>query len=203
MYSQNNEDDFILEYFKNKNNGVLIDIGAYDSKTFSNSKGLIERGWKAYLIDASPFCTTKLFEVYKDNVNVYIIQSIITKQKESGLISFCEAPFSAVSSIDKDHTKKYFESEERFKKESKEIFLTSLSINELLEFVKNREECIDFISVDIEGYSAELAMSIDKEIVKPDCICIEHDNKKNDILNYFKEYKENLCNGENLIITKI
>jgi methylglyoxal synthase len=46
-------------------------------------------------------------------------------------------------------------------------------------------------------------MSIDKEIVKPDCICIEHDNKKNNILNYFKEYKENLCNGENLIITKI
>jgi hypothetical protein len=202
MYSQNNEDDFLLEYFKDKDKGVLLEIGAYDSKTFSNSKALIEKGWTAYLVDASPFCVSKLFEDYKDNSNVHIIQSIITKGKESGLVGFWEAPFSAISSINKSHTRKFHSSDEEFDNNTKEIFLQRLSIGELLEFVKGREGVIDFLSIDIEGFSAELAMGVDLNIIDPSCICIEHDYQKQNLLNYFSNYNERLYNGENLIITR-
>ena len=44
MYSQNNEEQVILDYFGNKI-GNLLDIGANDGITLSNSRKLIELGW--------------------------------------------------------------------------------------------------------------------------------------------------------------
>ena len=40
MYSQNQEEEVIVSYFGNKI-GNLIDIGAYDGITFSNSRKLL------------------------------------------------------------------------------------------------------------------------------------------------------------------
>lgn len=204
MYSQNNEDDFLLEFFKEKTDGLLMEIGAYDSKALSNSKALIEKGWSAYLVDASPFCASKFFEVYKENKKINIIQSIITKEQQEGLISFWEAPFSAVSSTIKGHTKKYHPSEEEFENKTKEIFLTSVSINNLLKFIFEREGKLDFLSIDVEGYSAELALAMDLNILLPSCICIEHDSQQERLLEHFSKfgYKKEVFNGENLIITR-
>ncbi len=53
MYSQNNEEKFILEHFKNRK-GKFLDIGAYDGKTFSNTFALVELGWSGLEIEASP-----------------------------------------------------------------------------------------------------------------------------------------------------
>jgi hypothetical protein len=58
MYSQNHEDDIILMYFKSKvypleiakHEFTLLEIGANDGKTFSNSLRLIEAGFKAVLV---------------------------------------------------------------------------------------------------------------------------------------------------------
>jgi FkbM family methyltransferase len=205
MYSQKNEDDCVVEHFKKKSNGIVMEIGAFKHDFISNSKALIEKEWKAYLIDASPFCITNLFEAYKDNSNVNIIQAIVLNKENEDLTSFYEYPFSATSSISKNHTKKYFShiSEEEFEKNSKEIFIKSISLNSLLKFVINREKNIDFLSIDVEGNSAELAMSLDFNLVKPECICIEHDNRKNDLLNYYSEYYDlKIQNVENVVFFK-
>lgn len=205
MYSQKNEDDHILERFKEKTDGIVIEIGAFKHDFISNSKALIEKGWKAYLIDASPFCITNLFEAYKDNSNVYIIQAVVLSKESNDLISFYDYPFSASSSINKNHTKKYFGhiSEEEFEKNSKEIFMKSIGINSLIEFIMNREKNIDFLSIDVEGNSAELAVSLDLNLVKPECICIEHDGKKNEILNHYSAYYDlKIENVENIVLFK-
>ena len=199
MYSQNNEDDFLLEFFSDKK-GVVLEIGAYDSKTFSNSKALIEKEWIAYLVDASPFCMTKLFEEYKSNNNVHIIQSLIDNHK-TGLIAFHECPYSAVSSIDKDRLK-IFQPNIDTENNYKEIFMTTITFSTLLSFVLYREETIDFLSIDIEGGSADLALSLDLNLIKPKCICIEHDSKQDQIKEYFKSYYDVVkTNGENIILT--
>jgi FkbM family methyltransferase len=203
MYSQNNEDKILLEYYKDKTDGVLIEIGAFESKKFSNSRALIEKGWTAYLIDASPFCISKLFEEYKENSKIHIIQSIVTKTKESGLISFWDSPFSAFSSTNKDNLKRCHKSAEEFDKKTREIFLSSISINEILEFVKKREGTVDFLSIDVEGFSAELSLEVDLNIVKPSCMCIEHDKSYEKIIRKFwNDYEKKLINLENLIIVK-
>ena len=203
MYSQNGEDDFLLKKYNDKT-GVVVEIGAFKSDTISNSRALIEKGWTAYLIDASPFCITNLFEAYKQNDNVHIIQSIIDNDKK-GLTSFYEYPFSAVSSINKEGMGKYFKhiSAEEFKNNSKELFIQTIDLKTLVQFILDREKHIDFLSIDIEGNSATLSMSLDFDQVKPDCICIEHDDKQYLIEQYYKQYYDIVqINAENVLLNK-
>ena len=50
-YSQNQEDLFINDYFKEKNSGFYIDIGCYHPIKYSNTALLYNRGWKGINID--------------------------------------------------------------------------------------------------------------------------------------------------------
>ncbi len=59
MYSQNNEEQIIIEYFKDFK-GHLLDIGANDGLTLSNSRKLIELGWTGDLVEPSPNAFQKL-----------------------------------------------------------------------------------------------------------------------------------------------
>lgn len=45
MPSQRSEDHFILEYFKDNDSGVFLDVGAYHPETFSNTRALFDKGW--------------------------------------------------------------------------------------------------------------------------------------------------------------
>ena len=69
MYSQNNEEEVLLTYFKDFT-GVLLDIGANDGKTFSNSYALISHGWQAVLIEPSQSAFDKLEALHYDNEKV-------------------------------------------------------------------------------------------------------------------------------------
>ena len=41
MYSQNQEEKYILKHFKDKQ-GTFLDLGAYDGKELSNTRALVE-----------------------------------------------------------------------------------------------------------------------------------------------------------------
>jgi hypothetical protein len=58
MYSQNKEDSIITDYFKGRT-GTLLDIGAYDCVSFSNSRWLIELGLAGALIEPLPEAARK------------------------------------------------------------------------------------------------------------------------------------------------
>ena len=62
IYSQNLEQNYILEYFKDKR-GTFIDIGANDGLTLSNTRALAELGWRGVFVEPSP----KSFEMLKKN----------------------------------------------------------------------------------------------------------------------------------------
>lgn len=59
MFSQNREEEIILQYFGDWV-GKVTDIGANDGVTFSNSAALILQGWKADLIEPSPKALARL-----------------------------------------------------------------------------------------------------------------------------------------------
>ena len=70
MYSQNKEEQVILDYFGFLQ-GTFLDIGANDGVTFSNTKMLAERGWKGVLVEPSPKAYAKLKEIYRGVDGVY------------------------------------------------------------------------------------------------------------------------------------
>lgn len=65
-YSQNDEQDVILNFFGNTIGNVLS-LGENDGLTLSNSRALIEKNWYADLVEPSPTAYRKLYSLYKTN----------------------------------------------------------------------------------------------------------------------------------------
>lgn len=60
MYSQNNEEQFIAEFFKDRDRGKLLDIGAYDGINLSNTRRLMELGWHGVFVEPAPHNLSQL-----------------------------------------------------------------------------------------------------------------------------------------------
>ena len=53
-YSQWGEDQFIAEFFKEKENGIYLDIGCFNPFMYSNTCLLYKKGWHGVNIDINP-----------------------------------------------------------------------------------------------------------------------------------------------------
>lgn len=206
MYSQNHEDDIVLNFFQNiESNKTVLDIGANDGKTFSNSLLLIENGWKAHLVEPSSTFRT-LMDFHKENDNVLIYP--IGIGLENGTIDFYESgsfngdDLNLVSCV-KPNEMDRWQGVVQFNK-TKAIFNT---FDAFLESNKLENEVFDFISIDVEGNDWDALQQID--LNKHDCklLCIEW-NTKNELANLFIEYASRFGlyeinrNAENIIFAK-
>jgi FkbM family methyltransferase len=154
-YSQNNEQEVILNYIKYKNlmTGKFLEIGAFDGENFSNVKGIVLTypEWKGTMIEPSSFCFSKLFEMYRTEENrIELVNAAVVLEKDLSnetLLEFYESPLSAVSSSIKTNV-------EKFNSENRKIYVSKIGMKELLK----KFGPFQFISIDVEGYSAELAL---------------------------------------------
>ena len=67
MYSQNNEEQTILQYFGLQPTGRFLDIGCHDGIHLSNTRALADKGWSGVLVDPSPISFTRLMDNYSDS----------------------------------------------------------------------------------------------------------------------------------------
>ena len=66
FYSQSGQDKFCYEnFFKNKKEGVFVEIGCLNGIKFSNTFVFEKMGWKGICVEASP----SNFELLKNNSN--------------------------------------------------------------------------------------------------------------------------------------
>lgn len=63
-YSQNDEQEVIQDYFRGCV-GNLLEVGAFDGITFSNTRALLEAGWSGILVEPDPLNFYKLMEASK------------------------------------------------------------------------------------------------------------------------------------------
>ena len=104
MYSQNNEQQLIQDYFSKiwetpevlpdenlseniskfvqQSEATVLEIGSNDGKTFSNSLKVIEQGWRAILIEPSPKAFELLTKLHEERPNVSCYQLAILKATE-------------------------------------------------------------------------------------------------------------------------
>lgn len=202
-YSQNSEDRFVLDYFKGFK-GTLLEIGANDGRTLSNSLLLIENGWKAHLIEPGKvFSELSAFHAFNKNVSVYNYG--IGKLDE--VVNFFESGAhvpngndrALVSSVDYAET-------ERWRNAGVEFDEHPIQLVSWETFAGNRI-AFDFISIDAEGMDWEILKQIDLTAVGCSCLVIEWNTipaLKAQFTDYCGSYGLKLAhiNAENLIFTR-
>jgi FkbM family methyltransferase len=178
-----------LEIFKNKKNGIFVDIGAYDGIKYSNSYFFEKKlNWKGLCIEANPDIYKKLiingrtkslnYAVYKDNESIDFIK---TKEKLDMLSGIKET-------MSEEHLK-------RIKKEQQDnntydiIQVQSKSFNTIM--IENDIQEIDYLSIDTEGSEYDIVLSIDFEKIKIQVIDIEVNYKNNKYEQMTEKLKKN------------
>jgi len=208
-YSQNNEDEVIKNYFSKQEienfNLTVLDIGANDGKTLSNSLWCIERGWNATLVEPSNKCFNKLVELHKDNGKIQCFKVAIGN--ENGTSEFYESGQHAVEHYGENHSllsslKKY-ETEkwrdESFTKTEVDVW----DFNKLKEFSQRKK--YDLITIDAEGFDYDILIQIDLNDVGCQMLIVENNGtEQNKYIEYCETFGLKLHNKtyQNLIFVK-
>lgn len=194
-YSQNNEQDIILQYFGNRK-GFFLDIGANDGQTLSNTYALQLQEWKGVLIEPSEEAFNRIKAsngVQKFNVAIGTEDGHCTFHEMGNHLNAGDV--SLLSTIKKTELKRWPGVE--FKERMTEVW----TYKTLLKH--SPFKFFDFISIDAEGVDYEILEQIDLKYT--DMVCIEH-NSNPDLFQLIKEYcntagltKKLLNNLENVI----
>ncbi len=205
MYTQNKEEEFILNYFGDFK-GTLLDIGANDGKTFSNSLALIEKGWKAILIEPSTIAHDKCKALHGRNENVLLFKVAISDKNAKGNLNVSghhlpdQSDVALLSSLDNEEIKKWQGAGVKF--ENEEVNLVDFkTFNEGLD-----NTSYDFITIDAEGFDIIILKQIDLSNTK--LLCIEFNNieeNKKQIMDYCGMFGMNRIiyqSYENLLICR-
>jgi FkbM family methyltransferase len=196
MYSQSEEEQYIINYFNKigTKKGTLLDIGAYSPEIFSNSRQLIKDGWSAILIEPSPSCYSNIESFYLGNDKVECLN--VAVGKHSGTIDFYDSA-GAVATASKEHYDKW----KNYQKDYKQIEVPCITFAELYKMFPLS---FDFISIDTEGFDFDIIQQIDLNITKTNLVCIEFTYKGEGIYDYIKSFGFELIysNGENIIMCR-
>lgn len=196
MYSQSEEEQYIINYFNKigTKKGRLLDIGAYNPETFSNSRQLIKEGWSAILIEPSPSCFNNIETFYIGNKNVDCLN--VAVGKHSGTIDFYDSA-GAVATASKEHYDRW----KNYQKDYKQIEVPCITFAELYKMFPLS---FDFINIDTEGFDFDIIQQIDLNTTKTNLVCIEFTYKGEGIYDYIKSFGFELIysNGENIIMCR-
>lgn len=206
-YSQNGEDLIIKKYFDSLkiDKGCVLDIGANDGITLSNSKLFIDNGWEAHLIEPST-SYGKIIELYEENENVSFYNFGIGTT--DAIVEFFESG-SILNNGDKNLVSSTIPTD-RWKQqtsfEKKQVpFLTFETFVKLHFSVEN--PTFDFITIDAEGFDWDILSQIDLDFHETKCVCVEFngnaffDSIMTKYCNNFGLYEEER-NEENIIFVR-
>ena len=195
-YGQNQEDSVIVEYFDGIGlKGKLLDIGAYDGRTFSNSRALLKYGWEGILIEAD-FGNAENCRKNTIDLNAKTLCAAV-HPFDSTIATFYSSNGDMVGSTETAHVKKWSKNVQ-----FKECLVSQVSVTQLYNTFS---DTFHFINVDVEGISAEIAKVIIPMFQNCKLICIEHDNQQDYLRNLCRQYgyqHELMLNAENIIMAK-
>ena len=164
-YSQQGEDLYLLRQFPKDYKGFYVDVGANDPFRFSNTCLFYNRGWRGINIEPNLVKYRKIDKYRTRDINLnigvgevdgklqyyrFLPDTLNTFSKEEA-DSYVSQGYSMLGVIDVDV--KRFE-------------------NVLEKFLPNRE-CIDFISIDTEGFDIDVLKGMNVSKFRPHYVCVE------------------------------
>lgn len=159
----------IYEYFFPEGKGTVVEVGAFDGISYSNTSGLISKGWSALLIEPVSESYQKCKMRYAKYSKVVTLNVAVGAKK--GVLEINLA--GALSSGDRATQTEYSSSAwaaKHLTPSSEKVQQRSLD-SILSEFPKFKY--IDVLVIDVEGYEEEVMNGFSLEDSKPKMIIIE------------------------------
>lgn len=205
MYSQNQEEKAILDYFNTpgqvKIMGTFIDVGANDGVTFSNTRALALVGWKGVFVEPSPRAFERLKTLYNGHKGFYLYEYAIDSHNgkkilwESGPL--CSAADDGLVSTFHQHEKERFQKTVKYEPVEVKTFRWKTFLNRL------KVKKFDFVSLDTEGCDLAILEQMDLTDVK--CIALEWNSKpelKADFEKYLDGFHVIYTSAENILYAR-
>lgn len=188
FYSQYQQDQYVYEnFFKNKRNGVFVDIGAHDGITLSNTYFFEKTmGWTGICIEPIP----EIYNRLKANRNCLCIQGCIYANRENvpflKISGWAEMLSGIIENYDPQHWKRVQWEISQNGGHSEIINVKCYDLTQLL--LENKIYHVDYLSIDTEGGEFGILKSIDFSCIDIDVIEVEN----NGFREPFKEFLEPL-----------
>ena len=194
-YSQWGEDQFIIEYFKDKQKGIYLDIGCFNPFMYSNTCLLHQKGWRGINIDINP-TSIDLFNIARPND--FNICTTVNNEKKLFEV-YLDDPFSPLNTLD---SKFYKNLDRSFSTNKKNISVESKSIDEIISLSDIKTD-IDFINIDVEGNDYKILTQIDIQKLKPKLISIETHSVDGSESENFQNINDYLINNNFSIFKRV
>lgn len=197
MYSQNDEEKFILQHFAQQPPARFYDIGAYDGRTFSNVRALMERGWSGVCVEPGLVFPELWKQTREFADRVQCVNAAIVPPRQDGLIEFFEPPTGGcVSTLDQKHRTKW----EPAAGVMQPFWTNTLSIQTLFQQFGPAE----FINLDVEGKNWELFVCLPFTWSQLRLICVEFDSHLAEMTAHALRYGFHRVHstGENLLLAR-
>lgn len=181
FYSQFQQDQFVYEnYFKNKQNGFFVDIGAYDGEIDSNSLFFENLGWEGICFEPNPIMFEKLQKIRKCKCLPYAISD---KDEMNQFFQIKEGP-STLSGLANEFTQEAIKRINEYNLEDNQSF-DYLDIKCKTFDVIVETNNIDFLSLDTEGNELKILQSINFNKYNIDVITVENNDYDDKFFKFF------------------
>lgn len=163
-----------LSYFYELFFGVeprfLIEIGAFDGISFSNSSGLIEKGWGAILIEPVHEFAAMVKSRYEDRIDVTILECAVS-DKEEWLEFQVAGPLSSANTLLLDEYSRIAWSAPSIKSTNPKIFSSAVTLADLMNHLEN--QIVDLLIVDVEGFEDKVFATFNQIERLPSMLIVE------------------------------
>jgi hypothetical protein len=177
-FSQYGEDQVLARLFSGYATGNLIDVGAYQPEALSNSRLLINAGWNATLVEFSPGPVRDLVKEYGSNDRVRVIAAAVTPGPR--FIERFTVTDDAISTDDPNATERWTNMRAGYHGGFYgNLWVPTIHVHGLLEQFYGPDKAVDFVNVDTEGSSVDVALAFMAEDGpwKPRVLCVEYDDR--------------------------
>ena len=192
-FSQEGEDIFLIDFFKDRLNGFYIDVGAFHPYRINNTYLLYKKGFRGINIDISATSIDFFNFARPDDVNLNIGAS----DKFEDKIFFSKKNLSFHNTLSKSLAESDIQTEPFKKKYS----ISCKPLDYIIKKTKFSNKTIDFLNIDAEGYDYQVLLGLNLKRYNPKVICIEISSlvdKKNEQYKNTKIYKYLLKHGYKL-----
>ena len=178
-YSRNVEEWLIRDHFKDRHNGVFLDVGANHYKDESNTYFLeTELGWSGIAIDALPEFAAD-YRTYRPRTKFFAL--FVSDVADSTAVIFEPNKNKLVASVSRE----FAENEAGEAGNARQV--PTGTLNGILD--RSGVSKVDFMSMDIELSEPKALAGFDIERFLPALVCIEaHQEVRQQILDYFARH---------------